>query len=241
MYLLFKSVSQRDLGIVTPIGRWYSFIVGYLPDTHKDVFDYRSLNPRVIDEGVAYGYMFITSFRDYINVRPNTPQNDRLQILNSHEEDGDKVKYYLTDEDKANGVAISKEIMFYILDETYDKRLLELKLNVSDIEASSWDQQRQEATAWTADNTASTPMLSALAAARGITLAEMVAKVLNAIDKYSADLGSLLGKKQAVESEVKQCTTLADCNRLMHRRFEISMSQQQRDEENVTDPATFDI
>lgn len=241
MYLLFKSVSQRELGIIQPIGRWSNFIIGYLPDTHKDIFDFRYLRPRILTEEVAYSYLFLTSFRDYINVRPGTPQNDRLQILSSEEDSIVKAKYYLTDQDKLNTVSLYKEIMRYILDEVYDKRLIELKLNVSDIEVQSWEQQRQEALAYAADNSSSTPMLSVLASSRGITLSEMVNKVISAVDKYNGDLADLLGRKQAVEGEIKQCTSLPDCYRLMHNRFEIAMPQQQKEEENITTEATFNI
>ena len=241
MYLLFKSVSQRDLGIVQPVGRWASFIIGYVPDTHKDVFDFRQFRPRILEEEVAYSYMFLSAYRNFINVKPETPQNDRLQLLSSEESIGAKAKYYLTDQDKANVVSLFKEIMRYTLDEVYDKRLIELKLNVSEIELQSWDQQRQEAIAYANDASASTPMLSVLATSRGITVAEMVAKVQSAIDKYNADLANLLGKKQAIENEIKLCASMADCHRLMHNRFEVNMSQQQREEENVTTEAKFDI
>lgn len=241
MYLLFKSVSQRDLGIVQPVGRWANFIIGYLPDTHKDVFDFRYLRPRIIDENVAYAYLFLTSFRDYINVRPGTPQNDRLQVLSSEEDIGTKVKYYLTDQDKSNTVLLYREIMRYILDEVYDKRLIELKLNVSDIESQSWDQQRQEAVAYKTDASSPTPMLTILASSRNITVSEMADKVINAVNKYNSDLTNLLGRKQGIENEIKQCLSLPDCYRLMHNRFEISMSQQQKEEENVTTEAKFDI
>lgn len=241
MYLLFKNVSQRDQGIVETIGKWSNFTVGYLPDTHKDIFDYRVLNSRIISEKTARGYMFIDAYKDYISVRTNTPQNDTLQVLTSEEEDGTKVKYTLTEEDKESAISIMKEMMRLILDEVYDKRALELNLGVSDLEFGSWEQQRSEAVAWTADNSAPTPLLSSLSSARDITLSEMVEKVINAVEQYNARQTDLLSAKQAIEAEIKACSSIADCHRLLHNRYEISMSAAQMSDENVTSSATFNL
>lgn len=241
MYLLFKNVSQRDQGIVQTVGKWSNFTVGYLPETHKDIFDYRVLNPRVIPENVASGWMFVDAYKDYISVRTNTPQNEALQVLTSEEAEGTKVKYTLTADEKANAVAIMKEMMRLILDEVYDKRVLELNIGVSALEYSSWEQQRVEAEDWTADNTAPTPLLSSLASARGITLAEMVQKVLDAVSDYNTKVAVLLASKQGVEAEIKACASIADCHRLLHNRFEISMSAAQMADEAVTTSATFNL
>ena len=85
MYLLFKSVEQRQLGIVQVIGTWMEYSFGYVPDTHVDIAEYRHLNPRIIDEDVAWAWLFIGRYNGHISVRTGTPQNQRLQILQSKE------------------------------------------------------------------------------------------------------------------------------------------------------------
>ena len=65
-----------------------------------------------------------------------------------------------------------------------------------DGERDSWDQQRTEAIAYSADETVSTPLLSAIADARGITVAELADKVLANAAEYDAAYGELLGKYQ---------------------------------------------
>lgn len=241
MYLLFKSVSQRDMGIVQRVGSWMNYIIGYLPDTHKDIFDYRTLNAKVLDEPVAKAWMFIGAYRNYISVRVSTPQNESLQVVSSEEALGTKGKYNLTEDDKANTIALMKEVMRMILDEVYDKRMIELKANVSSLEFNSWEQQKTEAYAYQANNTAATPMLSSLATARGITLDEMVSKVITAVESYNASIAELLARKQLIETEVKGCASIADCCRLMHNRFEVTVSAAQAADEGITEPAKFDI
>lgn len=241
MYILYKTTSSDKLGIIQIIGRVLNYAIGYIPDTHADIADYNFLNPTVLDEGTAMGWKFFALARDYISVRPGTPQNDQLSVAESMEPTGEKVKYYLTDTDKANGAAFMKALMRQILDDVYEKRFTQLNLNVTTLEQGTWAQQRLEAESYQIDNSIATPMLSALAASRNITVAEMADKVIQAVNKYNQDVATLLANKQAVEKEIKECVTIKDCNRLMHNRFDCSMPLTQAQEEGVTTSSQFDL
>ena len=241
MYILFKTAGSDKLGIVQVVGRVLNYAVGHVPNTHVDIAEYNFLKPTVLDEGTAMGWKFFALARDYISVRPATLQNEQLSVAESMEPTGEKVKYYLTDEDKANGAAFMKALMRQMLDDVYDKRFTQLNLAASSLEQGTWAQQKAEAEAYQADNTAPTPMLSALATARGIALSEMVAKVVQAVNKYNTDVATLLANKQAIEKEIKQCVTIKDCNRLMHNRFDCSMPLSQAQEEGVTISSKFDL
>lgn len=241
MYILFKTAPSDKLGIIQIVGRVLNYAVGFVPNSHVDIADYNFLKPTVLEEGVADGWKFFALARDYISVRAGTPQNDQLQIAESAEPSSEKVKYYLTDTDKANGAAFMKALMRQMLDDVYDKRFAQLNLAVTALEQSTFAQQRAEAEAYQVDNTSPTPMLSALATARGITLSQMVAKVVSAIDKYNTDVATLLANKQAVEKEIKECVTIKDCNRMMHNRFDCSMPLLQAQEEGVTIGSKFDL
>lgn len=231
MYLLFRTVSDPQLGIIKRAGHWLDFVVGFLDDSVKDLVKIDHLNAVVIDdEAVALAWKFAGNYSGYVSVRANTLSNEQLDnIISSVEDPSLKVKYYLTDEDKANGVAFMKIGLRKFLDEVYDKRMKHINLGVTDLEQGTWVQQRTEAEAYTADNNASTPMLDSLAAARNITRAEMVQKVLAAVQVYNQAIAELLAAKQGVETEIKNCQTMADLNILMHQRFGYNMpaSQQQ--------------
>jgi hypothetical protein len=235
MYLLFKNIDARTLGNVQVIGSWNNFAVGFIPDTHTDIIEYRHLNAKVLDEGVAWAWMYFGQWRGYISVRTGTPQNDKLQILSSQEATGEKARYTLTDEDKTNTTTLMKEIMRMMLDEIFDKRLIQLNVSVSNLEAATWEQQKAEALA------NGGPLLQTLADARGITLEEMVTKVLSAIENYNVKVAELLARKQLIEQEVKACQNIGDCNRLMHNRFELEMPVAQRSEEAIEYSAKYDI
>ena len=147
MYILFKAVSSDKLGIVQIVGRILTYAVGFIPDTHVDIIEYSHLKPVVLPADVANAWMFFSLPREYINVRPNTLQNEKLQIAESSESSDQKVKYYLTDADKANAVAFMKALMRYMLDEIYDKIFMQQSLQVSTHEFNTWAQQKAEAEA----------------------------------------------------------------------------------------------
>ena len=77
-------------------------------------------------------------------------------------------------------------------------------------ELTTFDKQETEARAYTADATASTPLLSALAQARGIPLPDLVARVLAKADAFAVASGSIIGQRQALEDRLDACTTLED-------------------------------
>lgn len=66
-------------------------------------------------------------------------------------------------------------------------------------EVLSWPKQEQEARAFTANASAATPLLDALAAARGITKAELAARVIAKADLFAGISGAIIGKRQALE------------------------------------------
>lgn len=240
MFLLFRSVDQRQLGIIKVIGSWMDYSIGYLPDSHAEIVEYRHLKAKVIHENVAWSWMFIGAFRGYISVRSGTPQNEKLQVIQSEEADGEKTKYYLTPEDNENTTTLMKEIMRLRLDEVYDRRMIQLNMGVSDLESSSWKQQQEEALKFDSGSV-DLPLLNSLSAARGITLEEMVSRVKAAISSFNNKVTELLASKQAIETEIKLCANIADCARLLHNRFEVQMSIAQMELEGIDYSSKFDL
>ena len=60
------------------------------------------------------------------------------------------------------------------------------------------------------DVTASTPLLSALAQARGIPLPDLVGRVLAKADAFAGASGSIIGQRQALEDRLDACATMED-------------------------------
>lgn len=75
-------------------------------------------------------------------------------------------------------------------------------------ETKTWDKQEAEARAWQADNSASTPLLDAVAAGRDMDKAELVQRVLAKADAWIALSGAATGKRQRLEDEISKAKTL---------------------------------
>ncbi|MGJ8619626.1 MAG: hypothetical protein ACSHWN_04785 [Methylophilaceae bacterium] len=82
-------------------------------------------------------------------------------------------------------------------------------------EIASWDKQEAEARAYTADNNAVTPLIDALAAARGITKADLAGRIITKADLFATVSGQLIGTRQGLEDQLDalaedENTTAAD-------------------------------
>lgn len=91
-----------------------------------------------------------------------------------------------------------------------DRAIATLTATYPDREISTFDKQEAEARAYTTDPAASTPLLSALAQARGVPLDELVRRVLAKADTFAVASGSIIGQRQALEDRLDACTTLED-------------------------------
>lgn len=80
------------------------------------------------------------------------------------------------------------------------KSVAALAKDYPDSEMQSWPQQVKEATALSADPQADAPLLTAIATARGLPVAELASRVLDKMNAYAAASGVLIGQRQAAEN-----------------------------------------
>lgn len=76
-------------------------------------------------------------------------------------------------------------------------------------ERLTWPIQQSEALAWAADDNAPTPYLDGLAAARGITPAEMRSLTLAQVQAFQAASQQLVGTRQRLRDEINAAATVA--------------------------------
>lgn len=74
-------------------------------------------------------------------------------------------------------------------------------------EIDSWGKQEAQARALTVASLAPTPLIDALAAARGVPKAELAARIIVKADLFEPILGSLMGKRQGLEDAIDAATT----------------------------------
>lgn len=74
-------------------------------------------------------------------------------------------------------------------------------------EIKSWDKQEAEARAYSADPASPTPLLSALAIARGIPVSDLAVRVITKSDAFAAAAGAIIGRRQALEDQINAIAT----------------------------------
>lgn len=242
MFLIFKTVSDQQLGLIKRVGQYLDFVVGWLDDSVKDIVPIQHLHPTIVEsEGVAMAWKFAGNYSGYISVRPRTLANEQLQVLSSMEPDHMKGRYFLSEEDKQNTVEFMKIVLRKILDEVYDRRFEHLNIEATKLEFASWQSQITEAWTYKIDPTVESKVLELLSQARNITKDEMADKIIKAHKDYENQIINLLSKKQTVEQEIKICETIADLNVLIHKRFGYNMPVRQQEEMGIKESSTVDL
>ena len=86
--------------------------------------------------------------------------------------------------------------------ERYAKFMAAVASPYKQVERETWFSQIQEADAWLISASVETPLISALAQARGIPLPLLVEKIKENDTLFRAAIGGLLGKQQAELDEL---------------------------------------
>lgn len=79
--------------------------------------------------------------------------------------------------------------------------------NVPDFELATWGIQAAEAQAWAADNSAATPVLTQIAAARGVDVNELRQKALAKAQAFTLLSAHVAGQRQAFEDAINAAKT----------------------------------
>jgi hypothetical protein len=112
------------------------------------------------------------------------------------------------------------------LDKLLNDKLSELKQSAQaeadnltssypDFEKITWADQEREASAWLADNTVETPVLSAIAVARGLTLGELVPRVIDKAASFRTAASQIAGKRQALEDTLQSAYSANDVDAMV--------------------------
>lgn len=100
-------------------------------------------------------------------------------------------------------------------------------------EVLTFDQQTSEARAYLASqNPSDAPLLTALATGRGITLDDLVQRVIAKHDAFSILSGHIIGQRQALEDRLDECKTVEDVEAIV---VDIKLPDTSQNEEEVTE------
>lgn len=242
-HILFKLQGDTP-GYIQVVGMYLNYNYGRIADEYNDMrVELNKLGATIIPENVAKGFVFADIYKDYISVRTNSNIMDEIpQLAESSEIDAEKVKHFLSDDDKLAGVLFNKAAMKKVVADRFSERYKELMVDASILEKDTWEEQKREAFGWMADQDYQTPIIDILCAGRNIDKTLFVQKIINNVTAYNVKLANLLLEQQLLEERIKACVNIADCHRLKHEKFGVALSKQQREDENIpTTPLTLKI
>ena len=108
-----------------------------------------------------------------------------------------------------------KAIKLNEINALYQQAIATLTPTYPDDERLTFDKQEQEARAWLADNSTSTPFVDALAAGRQMGKAELVGRIIAKADAFALASGRLTGQRQRYEDLLKDAETIEDVSAIV--------------------------
>lgn len=108
-----------------------------------------------------------------------------------------------------------KAIKLNEINAAYQQAIATLTPTYPDDERLTFDKQEQEARAWLADDSTSTPFIDALAAGRQMDKAELVSRIIAKADAFALASGRLTGQRQRYEDLLKDAETIEDVSAIV--------------------------
>jgi hypothetical protein len=234
IHVLVKQQDASGKGWLESYYGYGAYGVYRIADEYQDMrLDLDSIGAEILTPAEAKSAIFSDAYRGYIKIKSGDAIGDDFPGIESDEDVPSSTRYDLTADDIASGLSFNK-ILFkkYIRDRFNDKSKDIVSARVGDLEQLSFEQQKSEAAAWTADNTASTPMLTTMATARGISVSDLVAKINTKVTAYNSAVATLLSEQKVLEDEVDACDTIAKAHAWRHNKLGLTASTEQLSEDS---------
>ena len=233
IHVLVKQQDASGKGWLEAYTGYGAYGVFRIADEHQDMrLDLDSIGAETLTPAEAKSSIFADAYRGYVKLKQGDAATDDFPEIDSDEDSATSTRYDMTADDIASGLAFNK-LLFkkYIRDRFNDKAKDIVSARYGNLEQQSFEQQKKEAEAWTADNSATTPMLTTLATARGISVSDLVAKINAKVTAYNSAVATLLGEQKVLEDEVDALDTIAKAHEWRHKKLGIAASVQQTNED----------
>ena len=102
----------------------------------------------------------------------------------------------------------AKQVKLAEINAVCDAEIGAIKATYPDTEVMSWDKQEREARALVLDATADTPLIDAIASARGIDRVELANRIIAHADQFATASGASLGKRQKLKDEINAANSV---------------------------------
>jgi len=173
------------------------------------IYDFDDLTFYNVEDENNIGEFYLPFNKDFSKLDFHLALFLQKGVKTEYNEKGEKIKTDLTDDEKVKALEVYKEVKIIKLRKYYENKLFNAFSNLS-IEKSSWERQKTEADLYMTDNTADVPFITTLAEARGITVDDLVVKIIEKAEQYALFVASTLGTQHKQEKEIEDCTTVEE-------------------------------
>mgnify|MGYP000190886289 CR=1 FL=1 len=204
MYILYKESGAGYPASVVPKFNVRGRIIAQVDA--NDPINFIKGNVKTLpDNIVETGAMFVGKWKDKYYIL-----SDGQHSSSKETNDDEKVDVELSDEIKAASLSILKTVLISNVEDVFDFRFKGLNADVPELEYSTWSAQVKESDAYSADDSVATPVLDVLSEARGISVADLVAKISSNVASYNIEVSTLLGQQQAKVDEITSIDNVKD-------------------------------
>jgi hypothetical protein len=145
------------------------------------------------------------NIRGYIDTRSNIGSN----VVTTEEE----YREYIPNEITGSVISFMKKIRKMDVERYYDKKFQLLSAKNFPGEKETWEQQYNEASAYTQNTGSATPLLSLLAQKRGITVGTLAQNVILKRDASVSASAEILGSQQLERDAIDNLSTIEQVRR----------------------------
>ena len=235
IHVLVKNQDASGKGWLEAYTAYGAYGVYRIADEYQDLrLDLDSIGAEILTPAEAKSSIFADAYRGYVKLKAGDAITDDFPVVLSDTDPNapSSERHDMTADEIASGLAFNK-LLFkkYIRDRFNDKAKDIVSARYGNLEQQSFEQQKKEAEAWAADNSATTPMLTTLATARGISVSDLVAKINAKVTAYNSAVATLLAEQKVLEDEVDALDTIAKAHEWRHKKLGIAASVQQTNED----------
>jgi hypothetical protein len=162
------------------------------------------------------GFKSFGAGKSVVNISVNDPIEEDINF-NDYEQNRGKIKIPVTQSRYDSIVSSMKLLAKVLLEEEYDKRFIKLRYTGSELETQTWNIQLQEVEKFNSGQ--ETPLLSAFATAKQISIEELVSTINTKVQEYNSAVQNLMIELLTLKTEFNTAITIEDLNVLYAKYF----------------------
>ncbi len=240
VWILYKEIAQFP----PTVSPWLTLNGRQLVEVNDDTFNSIKGNVKVIDDDlVAVAKHYNQLGRRYFTNEEGATSGSIAADTNEKSTKATseltiKVEYDFSDSDAAKLLKLAKIVITANIEDVFFTRFKALNRDKPELESGLFKAQSEEAKAYLADNSVSTPVLTILAGKRGITVSDMVTKITTKESEYNSNVAEILGNQQALISELKECSNIKEILQFNEEKFGLQMPDSLAEELELTTEGT---